>query len=850
MAVKLIYKHQQKTYDLMNKSLEERGRAAYVYPTGCGKSFPALKYIEDNPDKKATIIVPSNFIKKQYEKNIIKYVENGEEKLKSGKINIVTYQDRHIKLKKEKEGIIRRFREIRKKGRIPLYNGKINNSSKNIALKIDKESDIVVFDEIHRMGANEWEKVVDKIIKENPKRKIIGMSATPERTDGRNMAYEKFGDDVVYEMSLTEALSGEKEGEVLLKSPNYIKVLSQLKSKLPMYKEEIDLIDDDKKREEYLSVYRKLDTIVSDSPDVQDIMLAGMKKTNGKYIVFCKDRNDLFDKIEHAKEIFGKVNSKINIDYVLTKKAGEYSDGKTKKENEKTLEDFETRENGDGLNLLFCVDMLNEGVHLNGIDGEVLFDLTTSPILYKQRIGRVLSADKEAGEVVIIDAANNWLNQIDTYKELEIAIQSGQKKNEKKDIDLNLLKLLPEEVELLDILREMGEIFKYNQGNYLRNAIEIQKWCEEKYGEKPIEERALPRISENVDEEERKLAVKLKRLKNRINKKYEGVPLEEIENEEHRKIIEIMRNLEKEYGLSNYLKNAIKIQKWCEKKYGEKPIEERFLPILGENVDLEERKLAEKFRNLRNVIAKKYKGKSLEEIEDKEHRKIVEIVRKLEEEYGLSDSLKDVIRIKKWCERNYGEKPIEERSLPTAGKNVDEEERKLAEKLAELRSRIVKRYERISVQEIKDEEHKKVVEMIRNLDEEYGLSDSLKNAIRIQKWCEKNYGEKPIEERSLPTVGKNADAEEKKLTEKYNNIRANIIRRYEGMSLEEIEDKNHRKIVEIIRNLEENYMSKEQRRKKEAKINVRMKKAIGNQIQHNEETRKELEEKEKSVEKE
>ena len=63
--------------------------------------------------------------------------------------------------------------------------------------------------------------------------------------------------------------------------------------------------------------------------------------------------------------------------------------------------------------------MLNEGVHIDGIDGVVLFDLTSSPILYKQRIGRALSSDKNAGEAVIIDVANNWLLQIDTYKETE-----------------------------------------------------------------------------------------------------------------------------------------------------------------------------------------------------------------------------------------------------------------------------------------------------------------------------------------------------------------------------------------------------------------------------------------------
>ena len=87
--------------------------------------------------------------------------------------------------------------------------------------------------------------------------------------------------------------------------------------------------------------------------------------------------------------------------------------------------------------------MLNEGVHLEGIDGEVLFDLTKSPILYKQRIGRVLSSDKEAGEAVIIDAANNWLLQIDTYKEIESAIQAGQKKDGNEEKDWKLFRLLP-----------------------------------------------------------------------------------------------------------------------------------------------------------------------------------------------------------------------------------------------------------------------------------------------------------------------------------------------------------------------------------------------------------------------
>ena len=35
--------------------------------------------------------------------------------------------------------------------------------------------------------------------------------------------------------------------------------------------------------------------------------------------------------------------------------------------------------------------MLNEGVHIEGVDGVILLRPTASPILYKQQIGRALS---------------------------------------------------------------------------------------------------------------------------------------------------------------------------------------------------------------------------------------------------------------------------------------------------------------------------------------------------------------------------------------------------------------------------------------------------------------------------
>ena len=63
----------------------------------------------------------------------------------------------------------------------------------------------------------------------------------------------------------------------------------------------------------------------------------------------------------------------------------------------------------DHLKLLFCIDMLNEGVHVEGIDGVILLRPTISPILYLQQIGRALSTGKGKNvRPVIFDVVNNF----------------------------------------------------------------------------------------------------------------------------------------------------------------------------------------------------------------------------------------------------------------------------------------------------------------------------------------------------------------------------------------------------------------------------------------------------------
>mgnify|MGYP003313117925 CR=1 FL=1 len=90
--------------------------------------------------------------------------------------------------------------------------------------------------------------------------------------------------------------------------------------------------------------------------------------------------------------------------------------------------------------------------------------------------------------------------------------------------------------------------------------------------------------------------------------------------------------IQREYGLSTGLKNALEIEEWCKENFGDKKIYKRRLPS-QHSKDKYERQLAIKLNTLRARI-KKYDGKELEEIENKEDRIIVEIVKRLDSEYN------------------------------------------------------------------------------------------------------------------------------------------------------------------------------------------------------------------------
>lgn len=357
-----LFDHNKIAYEKVNKMFETKNKCCVIHPTGTGKSYIALKWLLDNRDKKCLLITPHLSIIDQISRTI---EENG------------------MTLDKDFPNL-----------KITTYVSLMKNS--NI------ESSYIVLDEFHRVGAPEWGKAVNELLKFNKNAKILGLSATPVRYLNRNrdMSNELFEGNVASHITLPAAIA-----KGILPPPTYINAIYSYEEDLYTIEEKLKKIKDKEKK---MALQKELDEIrrqVAKAENLPQIFEKYMKK-NGKFLVFCKDIDHLSNMIEEADSMFGKVNDNINICYV-------HSDEEQEK-NKYTIDKFHYLKN-DNLNLLYSVGMLNEGVHIKNVDGVIMLRPTSSPILYFQQLGRALTTGDKISPLVF-DVVNN----IKCLKDIEL----------------------------------------------------------------------------------------------------------------------------------------------------------------------------------------------------------------------------------------------------------------------------------------------------------------------------------------------------------------------------------------------------------------------------------------------
>ena len=147
---------------------------------------------------------------------------------------------------------------------------------------------------------------------------------------------------------------------------------------------------------EALRYYEQLRRALDKAPNFGQLFKRHMPDAHGKYIVFCANIAHLRSMAARAKQDFAPVDTALHLYRVYEGSPSARA----------SFENFK-KDDSDHLKLLYCVDMLNEGVHVDDLSGVILFRPTVSPIIYKQQIGRALSVGN-GKTPVIFDIVNNF----------------------------------------------------------------------------------------------------------------------------------------------------------------------------------------------------------------------------------------------------------------------------------------------------------------------------------------------------------------------------------------------------------------------------------------------------------
>ena len=360
-----LFKHNEEAYKKIAAMIAEKGRAAVVHPTGTGKMFIAAQWLVDHPNDSFLFMAPTYEIIEQFEETLRKFGKDRDD--------------------------------------FPFLTTAIYEQGKKEVLQ-RTHFDKIVLDEFHRCGAPVWGETVNTILDYNKNAEILGLSATPVRVldNQKDMADILFKDAVASTMTLEEAMVDE-----ILPCPIYICSQFTCKDEIAKYQKKVYKFAPSEEREVLLN---KLDVANEELKKIKtpSELLKEFAPKNGKFIIFCEDTDAMiarFDLLEVWCEEAGLKMPKLFC----------VSASQDEKVNKAAIAEFEN-DKSEGLKLMFSVNKLNEGVHINGVDGVMMFRHTTSPILYRQQLGRALSCGKDK-QPIIFDFVDNYLagNQGQTF---------------------------------------------------------------------------------------------------------------------------------------------------------------------------------------------------------------------------------------------------------------------------------------------------------------------------------------------------------------------------------------------------------------------------------------------------
>ncbi|MGL5656404.1 MAG: DUF3427 domain-containing protein [Fusobacteriaceae bacterium] len=228
----------------------------------------------------------------------------------------------------------------------------------------------IIIDEAHHATSPSYQ----KLIKHFKPAFLLGMTATPERTDGGNI-FEIFNNNVALDLRLRDALEHE------LVVPFHYYGISDI--------EEINLknisLDNTVEIAKALKINKRVDYIID------KMNFYGHDGSKTKCIAFCIT-------LDHAQYMCDEFNKRGIVSAIL---AGCDSVDK-RNEYINRLEDIH-----DKLSVIFTVDIFNEGVDIPSINLVLMLRPTNSPIVFIQQLGRGLRKHPSKDFLTVLDFIGN-----------------------------------------------------------------------------------------------------------------------------------------------------------------------------------------------------------------------------------------------------------------------------------------------------------------------------------------------------------------------------------------------------------------------------------------------------------
>ncbi len=281
------------------------------------------------------------------------------------------------------EEAIKSFKRVHKNRRMSKYSGKLKEndgefvfamiqsmySNENYKEFPEDYFDYIIADEAHRSYSESYKSILEYF----KPRFLLGMTATPERTDGGNI-FALFNNNIALEMRLRDSL---REDLVL---PFHYFGITDVTTDL----KDIDLskIDEVAKR---LSIKDRVDFVIE---KVEHYGFSGLKR---KCLAFCMNKS-------HAEYMTLEFNGFGYQSICLTGDSTEH---------DRRLAIQRLESQFDPLEFVFTVDIFNEGVDIPSANLVLMLRPTQSPIIFTQQLGRGLRKHPEKEFLTVLDFIGN-----------------------------------------------------------------------------------------------------------------------------------------------------------------------------------------------------------------------------------------------------------------------------------------------------------------------------------------------------------------------------------------------------------------------------------------------------------